>query len=316
MAQSISTTSKAAIVRLVFVLSVCLLNYFGGLNKVVVDAFSPLDVTRKPTCSTATKATFSSNAVRQNHFQLFMGRAAAVRAATKGKTDAAKAKTNAVFGKKIIMAVKTGGSPDPNSNRALANIIKAAKANSVPVDNINRAIKRATEANVGDFSESTFEAYGLGGASFVINVLTDNANRASADVKSTVNKRNGKIAEQGSVLFMYDRKGKIEAKSDSVLDEEQLLDVAIEAGVDDFLVEEGEDEGSTIVLVEPSDCATMFDAIKEAGLCDEEGSKMSLSYITKAPVECSDEDFEKNMEIIEALEELDDVDSVEHNMSN
>ena len=71
---------------------------------------------------------------RVDRFQLFMGRAAAVRAATKGKTDAAKAKTNAIFGKKIIMAVKQGGSPDPNANRSLANIIKAAKANSVPVD--------------------------------------------------------------------------------------------------------------------------------------------------------------------------------------
>lgn len=96
---------------------------------------------------------------------LFMGRAAAVRAATKSKTDAKKAKTNAVFGKKIIMAVKQGGSPDPNSNRMLGDIIKQAKANSVPVDNINRAIKRATEGSAGDFSESTFEAYGFGGAS-------------------------------------------------------------------------------------------------------------------------------------------------------
>jgi YebC/PmpR family DNA-binding regulatory protein len=182
--------------------------------------------------------------------------------------------------------------------------------------NINRAIKRASEANVGDFSESTFEAYGLGGASFVINVLTDNNNRATSDVKSTVNKRNGKIAEQGSVVFMYDRKGKIELKGESVLTEEQLLDVAIEAGVDDFTVEAGDESGSTIVLVEPTDCATMLDAIKEAGLCKEDGAKMSLAWISKAPVECSDEDFEKNMEIIEALEELDDVDSVEHNMSN
>ena len=82
---------------------------------------------------------------------LFMGRAAAVRAATKAKTDAKKAKTNALFGKKIIVAVKEGGSPDPNANRQLADIIKQAKANSVPVDNINRAIKKASEANAGDF---------------------------------------------------------------------------------------------------------------------------------------------------------------------
>lgn len=178
--------------------------------------------------------------------------------------------------------------------------------------NINRAIKRASEASSGDFSESTFEAYGLGGASIVINVLSDNANRATADVRSTVNKRSGKIAEQGSVLFMYDRKGKIEVPN-AVLDEEKLLDAAIESGIEDFVLQEGDEEGSSVVLVEPTDCASMFDTVKGMGY---EDAKMSLTWISKAPVECTEEDFEKNMEIIEALEELDDVDSVEHNMSN
>ena len=86
-----------------------------------------------------------------------MGRAAAVREKTKSKTDGIKAKTNAIYGKKIIMAVKAGG-PDPDGNRQLGDLIKAAKANSVPVDNINRAIKRATENDTSNFAESTFEA--------------------------------------------------------------------------------------------------------------------------------------------------------------
>jgi hypothetical protein len=113
-----------------------------------------------PTKTTQRKTSSSSSSLMTI---LFMGRAAAVRAATKSKTDAKKAKTNAVFGKRIIMAVKSGGSPDPVSNRALADIIKQAKANNVPVENINRAIKRASEANAGDFSESTFEAYDWAG---------------------------------------------------------------------------------------------------------------------------------------------------------
>ncbi|CAB9506516.1 Probable transcriptional regulatory protein [Seminavis robusta] len=241
---------------------------------------------------------------------LFMGRAAAVRAATKSKTDAKKAKVNAVFGKKIIMAVKQGGSPDPNANRMLADLIKQAKSNSVPVDNINRAIKRASEASTGDFSESTFEAYGLGGASFVINVSTDNNNRATADVKSTVGKRNGKMAESGSVLFMYDRRGKIEVPA--ALDEEAVLEAAIEAGCDDY--EMIEEDGTTIIYTDPKEAAVMNDAVHS--IMGQEETKMSLTWVTKAPVECSDEDFDKNMEIIDALEELDDVDSVEHNMSN
>ncbi|VEU35790.1 unnamed protein product [Pseudo-nitzschia multistriata] len=265
-------------------------------------AFSP--VSRTPAAPS-----ISEHASRVS--PLFMGRAAAVRAATKSKTDAKKAKVNAVFGKKITMAVKQGGSPSLDSNRQLAEIVKQAKANNVPVDNINRAIKRASEANTADFSESTFEAYGFGGASLVITVLSDNANRANADVKSTVNKRNGKIAESGSVLFMYDRKGIVEV--DAEVDEEALLDAAIEADIEDFILQEGDEEGSSLVLVEPSDSGKMFDVIKEMGF---ENAKMSLTWVTKAPVEVSEEDFELNMDIIDALEELDDVDSVEHNMSN
>jgi transcriptional/translational regulatory protein YebC/TACO1 len=98
--------------------------------------------------------------------------------------------------------------------------------------NINRAIKKASEGNVGDFAESTFEVYGFGGASMVINVLSDNANRVNSDVKMIVNKRKGKMAESGSVLFMYDRKGKLEVQA--VLDEEALMEAAIEAGCEDM----------------------------------------------------------------------------------
>ena len=145
----------------------------------------------------------------------------------------------------------------------------------------------------------------------VINVLSDNPNRANADVRSTVNKRQAKIAEQGSVLFMYDRKGKIDVPS--ALDEEQLLDAAIEADIDDFLLLEGDEEGASIVYVEPTDSANMLGVVNTLGY---EDAKMSLAWVTKAPVECTEGDFEKNMLIVEALEELDDVDSVEHNMSN
>tara|TARA_B110000971_G_C19774780_1_gene392509 strand:- start:62 stop:547 length:486 start_codon:yes stop_codon:yes gene_type:complete len=117
------------------------------------------------------------------------GRAAAVREKTKGKTDARKTKTFATFGKKIIMAVKSGGSDNPDANKQLKDVISAAKKNNVPVDNIKRAIKKATEGNVGDFSESIFEAYGDGGASFIIHVLSDNANRANSDVRMVITKR-------------------------------------------------------------------------------------------------------------------------------
>lgn len=248
---------------------------------------------------------------------LFMGRAAAVRAATKSKTDAKKAKTNATYGKKIIMAVKQGG-PDPDSNRALGELIKAAKANSVPVDNISRAIKRASEASTVNFSESTFEAYGIGGASMVINVLTDNDNRANADVRAAVGKNDGKMAEKGSVLFMYDRNGKLEIPGGVEVDEEALLEAAIEYDVEDFelIPPPADGEEPSIVYVEPQDTNNMFEALKSIDALKDLEIKMELFYVTKAPVEVTDDDFEANMKIIDALEDLDDVDSVEHNMSN
>ena len=280
------------------------------------DAFTIVTRQSSPPASPCCRPTSDGVVVvppgRLHYPPLFMGRAAAVRASTKAKTDLKKTKTNAIYGKKIIMAVKDGGSPDPNANRALADVIKQAKANSVPIDNIDRAIKRASEASVGDIKESTFEAYGVGGASFVINVLSDNPNRATADVKSTVNKRDGKIAESGSVLFMYDRKGKVEVEAE--LDEEAILEAAIEAGCDDMELVEGDTPGTSVIYTDPKEASLMLDAVKSIGY--DEGVKMSLVYVSKAPVECSDDDFEKNMQVIEALEELDDVDSVEHNMSN
>ena len=145
----------------------------------------------------------------------------------------------------------------------------------------------------------------------MINVSTDNNNRATSDVRSTVNKRNGKMAESGSVLFMYDRKGQIDVPA--VLDEEALLEAAIEAGVEDYEMMPGDEEGTTTILTGPQEGGMMMDAVLSLG---HEKAKLSLAWISKAPVECTDEDFDKNMEIIDALEELDDVDSVEHNMSN
>jgi len=110
---------------------------------------------------------------------------------------------------------------------------------------------------------------------------------------------------------MYDRKGKIEV--DAVLDEEAVLEAAIEAGCDDYEIVPGDEEGSSLVLTDPKEAALMNDAIRSLGF---EKTKLSLGYVSKAPVECTDEEFESNMAIVDALEDLDDVDSVEHNMCN
>jgi YebC/PmpR family DNA-binding regulatory protein len=186
----------------------------------------------------------------------------------------------------------------------------STQTDSVPVENISRAIKKASEGNTEDYKEYIYEAYGHGGASIVVNVLTDNTNRAAAEVRLTVNKRQGKMAESGSVLFMYDKRGMITVPS--VLDEEALLEAAIEAGCDDY--EMTVEDDTTILLTDPKEASMMLDAIK--GLGYEDGLSMKLGHVSKAPVEVSEEEFDKNMDIIDALEDLDDVDSVEHNMSN
>lgn len=147
----------------------------------------------------------------------------------------------------------------------------------------------------------------------MISVLTDNDNRSNADVRSTVNKREGKMAEQGSVLFMYDRRGSVTVPG--VVDEEALLEAAIEVGLEDYEIVEGDEENTSVVYSDPKEVALLFEALKAIGN-DEEQMKMSLCYVTKAPVEVSDDEFDKNMDIVDALEDLDDVDSVEHNMSN
>ncbi|GMH60774.1 hypothetical protein TrST_g10593 [Triparma strigata] len=249
------------------------------------------------------------------------GRAAAVRAQTKGKTDAAKTKIYGQFGKKIIMAVKDGGSASPEANKSLRDVISMAKKNNVPIDNINRAIKRASEASNSDgYQSSLFEVYAFGGCTFIINVLTDNPNRAAAEVKNAVNKSSknkAKMAESGSVTYLYERKGKVVVES-GVVGEEELMDIAIEAEVDDYeFVEEGdvdaEGEPVDVIYVEQGDLGLLRDKLKESG---KEPKDAKLCYKPMAPVECTEEDFESNMSMVEVLEELEDVDCVEHNMSN
>jgi YebC/PmpR family DNA-binding regulatory protein len=260
------------------------------------------------------------------------GRASAVREKTKSKTDLRKAKIYAQYGKKILMAAKGIGGGDLSVNRILAELVASAKRENVPADNIARAIKKgssASSASTDNYVESVFECYGFssegggGSATFVINVLTDNGNRAAADVKSTVKKNDGKVAQSGSVLFSYDKKGCL--KGTGKCSEEQLLEVAIDAGCDDmeFLPYSSEDDdkddddeevdGGGIVYVAPGDLSRMKEAMKAVLKLD---PITSFVHVPKAPVMLSDVDYEANLLLIEALEALDDVDSVEHNMLN
>lgn len=239
---------------------------------------------------------------------VMMGRRAAKNAARKGKSDAIKAKLYARYGKKVVMAVKAGGA-DTVANAQLAQVVRDAKTAGVPVANIERAIKSASSQDAKDFKESTFEAYGAGGAGIIINVLSDNANRASADVQSTIKKKNLKLASPGSVLFNFERKGRINVDAD--LEEDQVLEIALEAGAEDFEIFPGDTDGTSMVITLVNDLGLMQNALSDAGLPVVDAN---LAYMPTLTVECSEEDIEANFAAIEALEDLDDVDSVEHNM--
>ncbi|CAB1111008.1 unnamed protein product [Ectocarpus sp. CCAP 1310/34] len=239
---------------------------------------------------------------------VMMGRRAAKIAKVKGREDAKRGKAFARIGKKIIMAVKAGG-PNEDTNKQLADTIKEAKHNSVPKDNIARAIKRAVDGSQGDFKEVIYEAYGHGGTGMVVTALTDNVNRAIADVKAVWKKQGLKQAAQGSVLFQFEKRGRVEVQGE--VDEEQVIEAAIESGVDDVEVVEGDHEGTSWILTSPKDLMTLTGALSEAGITGETG----LALIPSGLADVDDEAMELNLAAVEALLELEDVDTVDHNMA-
>ncbi len=240
---------------------------------------------------------------------LYMGRRAAKNAARKGKSDAIKTKIYASYGKKLVMAVKAGG-PDPEVNRALAVMIREAKAQGVPTDNVQRAIQRGSSANEADYKEAVYEAYGYGGAGLIINCLTDNTNRAKTLINDAIKKTDVKLATSGSVAFNFDRKGQIDLAG--VVDEDQVLEAALEADVDDVDTKVDEEEQVTRVLVDPTSVGNLRDVLLGKGM---EIKATVLVNVPKMVVDCSDEDYEGNMNVVEALLAIDDVDSVEHNVN-
>jgi len=241
---------------------------------------------------------------------VMMGRAAAVREKKKGKTDAIKNKLNSRFGKMATSCVKSGGS-DPSANAALGKILEQAQKASVPKKIMENAMKRATNKDQADFKEGTFEIYAHGGAAFVVDVLTDNNNRAAGDIRTVVNKQKLKLAESGSVAFNFDRVGQVTVESDK--SEDDMMEAAMEAGADDLEAVEDEEEGTKgfHIYTDTTDMMQVSAALEAAGV---KVTETKFIYKPKAPVECSDEDIDLNLKAIDFLEELDDVDAVHTNM--
>lgn len=224
----------------------------------------------------------------------------------KGKADAKKGKIFSRIAKEIISAVKLGG-PDPKSNPRLRLAILKARENNLSNDIVERNVKKASSEDQADFTEMSYEMYGYGGVGIIIDVMTDNKNRIASEMRIATNKRGGTIASPGAVAFNFDRKGVIQIQKKHAVEDELFL-AATEAGAQDF-----ESEGEMFVITtDPADLYTVKEAITKLGFqCDE----CSLEMIPKTFVDCSAEDFQSNMALIDWLEELEDVDVVYHNMN-
>lgn len=206
----------------------------------------------------------------------------------------------------IIIAAKDGGG-DPAMNMRLKTAIERAKAVSVPMDNITRAIKRGT-GELGDVSydELTYEAYGPGGTAVLVNVMTDNRNRTTPEIRALLTRNGGQMGESGSVAWMFDRKGVIEVKGEG-LNEDDLMSCGLENGMSDM---EESDEGFTLYC-EPSDLDTLQKALEDNKYVIESSE---VSMIAKTPVEISDPEVaRKVLKLSDALEDHDDVQNVYSN---
>lgn len=223
----------------------------------------------------------------------------------KGKADVQKGKAFSRVAKEIISATKLGG-PDPKSNPRLRVAIQKAREVNMPNENVERNIKKASSGDQADFHEMTYELYGHGGVGLIADVMTDNKNRISSEMRIATNKRGGTVASPGSVAFNFDRKGVIQVSKKNVLEDELFLAVS-EAGAEDF---DSTDE-MFLITTDPVQLYAVKDAIHHLG-CKCESAELEM--IPKLYVECDREVAKDNLALIEWLEGLEDVDAVYHNM--
>ncbi len=228
----------------------------------------------------------------------------------KGKTDAQRASIFTKISKEIVIAVKAGGG-DPNSNSKLRELITKARANNVPNDNIERTIKKALGNDSTNYEEITYEGYGPQGVAVIVKAATDNRNRTAGEVRHYFDKFGGNMGTTGCVSFMFTEKGLIViTDEDDELDEDKLMEDAMESGAEDFSADEGVYE----IYTELDDLYAVRDALVELGYKIEsaEPDMVPSTYVTLE----SEDDIKHMTLLLENLEENDDVQNVYHNWEN
>ena len=220
----------------------------------------------------------------------------------KGAADAKRGKVFTKLIKEITMSARMGGG-DPNANPRLRSAILAAKAENMPKDNWERAIKKGTGELEGvNYEESVYEGYGPGGVAILIDSLTDNKNRAVSEIRHALSKHGGNMGESGSVAWLFEKKGYIVLEK-SAIGEDALMEKALEAGAEDVRV----DGDNYEVIAEPGE----FEAVKEA--LEQDGLALDVAEVTMLPKTMAPVDretAEKVIRVMDALEDCDDVQKV------
>ncbi len=225
----------------------------------------------------------------------------------KGAADAKRGKIFTKLIKELTIAARMGGA-NSDGNPRLRSAMAAAKAENMPKDNIERAIKKgAGELEGVTYDEITYEGYGPGGVAILVEVMTDNKNRTAAEVRHVFAKNNGKLGETGCVSFMFDKKGTLVYEKKEV-DEEQLMEIALEAGAEDI----SDDDDTFVVMIDPKDFYNVKDEIEKAGTLPD-CVLAEINMIPQNTVKISGKDAEQMLRIMEALEDLDDVQNVYSN---
>jgi len=224
----------------------------------------------------------------------------------KEKTDGARAKVFTKIGREIGVAVKQGG-PDPSVNTKLKDVIAKAKAANVPNDNIERIIKKASgEGGADNYEEIVYEGYGPSGIAVIVETLTDNRNRTAGEMRHYFDKCGGNMGQSGCVSFMFTRQGVIAIEAEG-LDEEKVMEDALEAGAVDFIAE---DEIFDI-RTEPNDLGAVRDALEEKGYTF---ASAEVEYVPGTYTKLTSEDDIKNMtKLLDMMDDNDDVQNVYHN---
>lgn len=221
----------------------------------------------------------------------------------KGKMDAIRGKVTTKISREITIAARLGGG-DPTGNMRLKLALQKAKSNNIPKENIQRAIQKGLGTLDGaNYEELTYEGYGPGGVAIMVEVMTDNRNRTAADMRHLFSKHGGNLGEAGCVSWMFQKKGVFVVDKDTGINEEDLLMIALDAGAEDLKNDGDEFE----VIVSPEDFDTVQEALEQNHV---ETSMAQISMVPDTLIAVEDQNAEKLIRLLDALEEHDDVQEV------